>query len=62
MTNPTKYMINYFFFNYNLRIIQEYFQAKISILRMLSLGRETDTLLIYKRKRVHAFPVTQKCQ
>ena len=45
MTNPTKYMINYFFFNYDLRIIKEYFQAKISILRIFSLGRKNDILI-----------------
>ena len=39
-------MINSFFFNYNSRIIHEYFQAKIGRkIRILSLARKTNNLM-----------------
>ena len=44
-----KDMINSFFFNYNSRIIQEYFQAKISRkIRIFSLARK-NKILIWKK-------------
>ena len=43
-------MINSFFFNYNSRIKQEYFQAKIGRkVRILSLARKNN-ILNYKKK------------
>ena len=47
-------MINSFFFNYNSRIKQEYFQAKIGRkVRILSLARRNN-ILNYKKKSVSA--------
>ena len=47
-------MINSFFFNYNSRIKQEYFQAKIGRkVRILSLARKNN-ILNYKKKSVSA--------
>ena len=40
-------MINYFSFNYNSRIIQEYFQAKIGKkVRTFSLARKNNILIL----------------
>ena len=41
MNEPQKDMINSFFFNYNSRIIQEYFEAEIGRkIRIFSLARK----------------------
>ena len=49
MNKPQKDMINYFFFNYISRIIQEYFQAKIGRkIRIFSLARKKQ--LSYMKK------------
>ena len=44
-----KDMINSFFFNYNSRIIQEYFQAKIGRkIRIFSLARKNNIFILRK--------------
>ena len=51
-TNRKKYMRNSFFFNYNSRIIPEYFQAKIgrNWIRIFRLARKNNILrYIYKK-------------
>ena len=48
-TNRKKYMINYFSFNYNSRIIQEYFQAKIGKkVRTFSLAQKNNIFIVKK--------------
>ena len=51
-TNRKKYMRNSFFFNYNSRIIQEYFQAKIgrNWIRIFRLARKNNILRYISKK------------